>query len=136
MLGSLKEVGCFFTVEKAGSRCRELELWLFQLAVSQVGHGGGVHKPKVIENAKQTRFQNQLNCDFVTLAPDGGLASGEDLIRQLGGNAAHTCPLTHADPAFLELSADVSNGTNWYDLRHDGSKSFENGQGCSEFRTS
>lgn len=93
-------------------------------------------KPKFIGIAKQTGFETQQNCNFMTLAPDGGLASGEDLIGQLGGNAAHTCPLTHTDPAFLKLSADVSNGTNWYDLRHDGSKSFENGQGCSEFRTS
>ncbi len=59
MLGSLKEVGCFFTVEKAGSRCRELELWLFQLAVSQVGHRWGVSKPKFIGIAKQTGFQTQ-----------------------------------------------------------------------------
>lgn len=77
-------------------------------------------KPKFIGISKQTGFQTQKNCDFVTLTPDGGLASGKYLVGQLGGNAAHTCPLTHADSAFLELSADVINGTNWYDLRHDG----------------
>lgn len=122
--------------KRRGSRCRELQLWLFQLAVSHVGHRWGVGKLKFIGIAEQTGFQTQQNCNFVTLAPDGGLASGEDLIRQLGGNAAHTCPLTHADSALFELSADVRNGTNWYDLRHDGSKSFENGKECSEFSAS
>ena len=136
MLGSLREIGCFFIAGKAALGCREMNLWLFGLAICQVGHRWSVSKPKIIGIAKQTGFQTQQNCDFVTLPSNGSLASGKDLVSQLGRNAAHTCPLAHADPAFLELCADVSNSTNWYDLRHDGSKSFENGQECSEFRTS
>lgn len=124
MLGSLNEISCFFIAGQAALGCREMNLWLLGLAICQVGHRWSVSKPKFIGIAKQTGFETQQNRNFMTLAPDGGLASGEDLIGQLGGNAVRTCPLTYADPSFFELSTDVLNSTNWYDLLHDGAKNW------------
>lgn len=129
MLGSFGWVGFFAWIKVGSGRPRELRLALcLVLAVGPVSRERwGVSEAKLVGIAEQTGFQPQQHRDFVTLPSDCSLAPGEDLVSELGRHPAQTCPLTDANSALLELGAYVINSTNWYDLLHDGSKSFENG---------